>query len=104
MKIIANTGLVSLVAYGVEEVPRLTSHIVKPHGRLPWFVTASQALADRIGHGNGSKDENASIRTADSNWKYQDRLGSNRSDRELQTVNVQPPLTDPSQEKVLRKW
>ncbi|KAJ4367407.1 hypothetical protein N0V83_006989 [Neocucurbitaria cava] len=77
---------------------------IKPHGRLPWFITAGQALADRLSHGrNKNQNDNTSIRSGESSWKYQDRLNSKASNRELDTVAVHALPTDPSQEKVLRK-
>ncbi|CAO2650453.1 Nn.00g017450.m01.CDS01 [Neocucurbitaria sp. VM-36] len=77
---------------------------IKPHGRLPWFITAGHALADRLSHGhNKDKHDNTSMRSGESSWKYHDRLNSKASNRELDTVVVHPLPTDPSQEKVLRK-
>jgi AGZA family xanthine/uracil permease-like MFS transporter len=44
-----------------------------------------------------------SIRSGESGWKYRDRVGSHGSNRELETVVVQPLPTDPRREKVYRK-
>jgi AGZA family xanthine/uracil permease-like MFS transporter len=76
--------------------------IVKPHGRLPWFVTAGQALAGRVRGEGSSKADDVSIRSGESGWKYHDRIGSHGS-RELETVHVQALPTDPRREKVFRK-
>ncbi|OAL50754.1 hypothetical protein IQ07DRAFT_437056 [Pyrenochaeta sp. DS3sAY3a] len=76
---------------------------VKPHGRLPWFITASQALADRLGHGNKNNSDGTSEQSEESSWKYHDRLNSKSSNRELSNVVVHALPTDPNEEKVLRK-
>ncbi|KAF1939538.1 purine transporter [Clathrospora elynae] len=76
---------------------------IKPHGKLPWFITASQAIVDQVRHSERHKEENASIRSGESGWKYHNRVGSNGSNRELETVVVHPLPTDPRREKVLRK-
>lgn len=77
--------------------------LVKPHGKIPWFLGASQALADHVRGRRGSdRGDSASIR--DNGWDYQDRLeskGSNQ-DAELERVHVLMPR-DPDREKVLRK-
>jgi AGZA family xanthine/uracil permease-like MFS transporter len=76
---------------------------VKPHGRLPWFFTASQALAAQLrGRRDGRRDSSASIRTGEDGWDYQDRLGSKASNQEPQLESVVHPMpTTPV--KVLRK-
>lgn len=79
--------------------------LVKPHGKLPWFFTASQAVADQLRANRGTeRSENRSFRSA---WSYQDRLGSKASNQEpeLETVVFQTlsPPTNPNREKVLRK-
>jgi AGZA family xanthine/uracil permease-like MFS transporter len=76
---------------------------VKPHGRLPWFVTAGQAIAGRVRTSSGSKDDDMSMRSGESGWKYHDRIGSHGSNRELETVHVPALPTDPRREKVFRK-
>ena len=70
----------------------------KPHGKLPWFFTASQAVAARFGYERHSKHENASIRSTSSQERFRTSKGSTR---ELDTVVVMP--RDPRDEKVLRK-
>jgi len=76
---------------------------IKPAGRLPWFITASQSLADRVRgtHTPNSRDA-ISIRSTESEWKYHDRIGSNGSDRELDSVVIQALPTDPRREKVFK--
>lgn len=80
---------------------------VKPHGRLPWFFTASQALADQVRGRRANRTHTAasSRMREDDGWEYQDRLGSKASnqDAELQRVVVQALPANPSGEKVLRK-
>ncbi|KAH9865750.1 hypothetical protein J1614_009337 [Plenodomus biglobosus] len=77
---------------------------ITPHGRRPWFVNASIWLGDRLGHNSKrEKDDNASVRSSDSRWEHHDRVGSYGSSQELQIVTSHPLLTDPRQEKVLRK-
>ncbi|KAH7388704.1 permease family-domain-containing protein [Pyrenochaeta sp. MPI-SDFR-AT-0127] len=74
---------------------------IKPHGRLPWFITASQALAGQLGHGiSKNKADDTSVRSGESSWKYHDRLHSNSSNRELETVAAPPLPTNPNLEKV----
>jgi AGZA family xanthine/uracil permease-like MFS transporter len=77
---------------------------VKPHGKLPWFFTASQALADQLRGGRGRSDDAASFRASHDGWDYQDRLGSKASNQgpDPDRVIIGMP-TDPSREKVLRK-
>jgi AGZA family xanthine/uracil permease-like MFS transporter len=84
----------------------LTLEPVKPHGKLPWFYTASQALADQVrGRRDHYRDDSASIRTREDGWEYQDRLGSKASnqDAELERVIVRNLPRNPEYEKVLRK-
>ncbi|KAH7130648.1 permease family-domain-containing protein [Dendryphion nanum] len=71
----------------------------KPQGKLPWFITASQAVASRFGYERNSKHENASIRSSSSQKHF--RTTSKGSNQELDTVVVMP--RDPRDEKVLRK-
>ncbi|KAG9186501.1 putative xanthine/uracil permease [Alternaria panax] len=76
---------------------------IKPAGRLPWFITASQSLADRVRGNHTPKSSDAiSIRSTESEWKYRDRIGSNGSNRELDSVVIQALPTDPRREKVFR--
>lgn len=72
----------------------------KPQGKLPWFFTASQAVASRLGYERSTKHENASIRSTSSQERF--RTTSKGSTRELDTVVVMP--RDPRDEKVLRKF
>lgn len=70
-----------------------------PHGRLPWFVTATQAVAQHVSHRQETKlAETASTKSGGSR-----RFGSQSkdSDTELNAVVVIP--RDPRDEKVLRK-
>jgi AGZA family xanthine/uracil permease-like MFS transporter len=53
--------------------------------------------------GSGSKDDDVSVRSGVSGWKYHDRIGSHGSNRELETVHVHAMPTDPRREKVFRK-
>ncbi|KAL6706511.1 hypothetical protein ACN47E_005450 [Coniothyrium glycines] len=78
---------------------------IKPHGRLPWFIAAGQTLVGRLNDGaSKSKKDTASVRSRGS-WTYHNRLGSNGSTREMDTVVVHPIApTDPRNEKVLRKY
>lgn len=102
MKTIASIGLVSIRSLAWERT--LISNLVRPHGKLPWFFTASQALADHVrGRGGSRREDSASPR--EDGWNYQDRLGSKGSnqDAELERVVVQALPRDPDTEKVLRK-
>ncbi|KAL5120253.1 hypothetical protein ACEQ8H_001811 [Pleosporales sp. CAS-2024a] len=81
---------------------------IKPHGKLPWFFTASQTLAGRI-RGHGDEDRRAeSISTGVDNdgWDYQHRLPSSKSSNQGldfgSGMNEAMPM-DPRREKVLRK-
>ncbi|KAH7095892.1 permease family-domain-containing protein [Paraphoma chrysanthemicola] len=80
---------------------------IKPHGKAPWFFTASQALADQVrGRRTKHTHDVAASRIADNDgWEYQDRLGSKGSthEAELERVVVQALPTNPSGEKVLRR-
>jgi AGZA family xanthine/uracil permease-like MFS transporter len=79
---------------------------VKPYGRLPWFLTASQALADQLRERHdGHRADSVSIRMDQDGWDYQDRIGSKASnqDPEFERVVVQAMPTNPNREKVLRK-
>jgi AGZA family xanthine/uracil permease-like MFS transporter len=83
----------------------LTLELVKPHGKLPWFYTASQALALKIrGRRDRRRDDVASIRCEEDEWEYQDRLGSKASnqDAELERVVIRDLPRNPQHEKVLR--
>lgn len=62
----------------------LTPYTVKPQGKLPWFITASQSVADRLGCGN--KNESGSVRSGGSTgtWSHT-RIESKASERELST-------------------
>ncbi|CAG5156901.1 uncharacterized protein ALTATR162_LOCUS4694 [Alternaria atra] len=80
-----------------------TMWLVKPAGRLPWFISASQNLADRVRGTHTPKSHDAiSIRSTESDWKYHDRMGSNGSNRELNSVVIQALPTNPRREKVFR--
>lgn len=82
----------------------LTLESVTPHGRLPWFFTASQAFADQVrGRHDRGREGSASVR--EDGWDYQDRLGSKGSthDAELERIVVPAMPRDPDREKVLRK-
>ncbi|KAF1915043.1 purine transporter [Ampelomyces quisqualis] len=58
---------------------------MKPYGKLPWFFTASQALAAQLrGRRDSHRDSSASIRTGDDGWDYQDRIGSKALNQEPQ--------------------
>ena len=74
---------------------------VKPHGRLPWFITASRAMATHIGHRNSVdvKRDSASFRSTESRERF--RSQSRETNRELDTVDVMP--RNPDDEKVFRK-
>ncbi|CAA9958525.1 Xanthine/uracil/vitamin C permease [Pyrenophora teres f. maculata] len=78
---------------------------ITPRGRLPWFVTASQKLAHRVrGTERPKDDDTLSVRSGDSHWKYHDRLASQGSNRELDSVVVHTTLpTDPHGQKVFSK-
>jgi AGZA family xanthine/uracil permease-like MFS transporter len=83
----------------------LTLEPVKPHGKLPWFYTASQALAVKVrGRRNRRRDDSSSIRTGEDEWEYQDRLGSKASNQEaeLERVVIGDLPRNPNREKVLR--
>ncbi|KAF2706888.1 hypothetical protein K504DRAFT_69750 [Pleomassaria siparia CBS 279.74] len=71
---------------------------IKPHGKLPWFITASQLLAGRIGHHNGQQKDTTSIKSGESQVEI--RGDSKNLDQELDAVVVIPK--DPRDE-VLRK-
>ncbi|KAF2463177.1 uncharacterized protein BDR25DRAFT_337990 [Lindgomyces ingoldianus] len=60
---------------------------IKPHGRLPWFITAPKALAAHFGHGDSRKDS-ASIKSGESQEHF--RGESKDSNQELDTVVVVP--------------
>jgi AGZA family xanthine/uracil permease-like MFS transporter len=92
---------------------------VKPQGKLPWFITASQRLASLAQGGRESSvnaKDDVSIRSGESNMagevsslfreqtsagKDSVRMQSKGSNHELDTVVVVP--RDPRNEKVLRK-
>ncbi|KAH3979785.1 hypothetical protein HBI81_149420 [Parastagonospora nodorum] len=80
---------------------------IKPQGRLPWFFTASQALANQFrGRRDEHREDSFSIRMDNDGWDYQDRLPSKASNqghefpRTIDQINMP---TNPSHEKVLRK-
>jgi AGZA family xanthine/uracil permease-like MFS transporter len=80
--------------------------LVTPHGKLPWFFTASQVLAGHVRRRNGvNKDDTASVRSVGDGWNYEDRLPSKASNQqmELDRVIVQGMPMNPNREKVLRK-
>ncbi|PSN73002.1 hypothetical protein BS50DRAFT_176312 [Corynespora cassiicola Philippines] len=73
---------------------------IKPHGRLPWFVTASQSLASHFGHGSDQmKPDSASTKSGESQQRF--RAGSQDSNQELETVVVIRP--NPLEKTVLGK-
>ncbi|KAF2034930.1 hypothetical protein EK21DRAFT_55348 [Setomelanomma holmii] len=79
---------------------------IKPHGKLPWFYTASQAFADHVRGRRDNRNHDVSpSRVEDDGWEYQDRLGSKASNQnaELERVVVQALPVNPRNEKVLRK-
>jgi AGZA family xanthine/uracil permease-like MFS transporter len=85
--------------------PTLTLEPVKPHGKLPWFYTASQALALKVrGRRDRHRGDVASNRCEEDEWEYQDRLGSKASnqDAELERVVIRDLPRNPQHEKVLR--
>ncbi|KNG48652.1 purine transporter [Stemphylium lycopersici] len=90
-----------------EDVIADTVNPVKPAGRLPWFVSAGQTLADRVrGTSRSKQDDTLSIRSlGESDWKYRDRIGSNSSNRDLalDSVTIQALPADPRHEKVFTK-
>ncbi|KAF2447791.1 hypothetical protein P171DRAFT_452975 [Karstenula rhodostoma CBS 690.94] len=73
---------------------------IKPHGRLPWFITASQAVVSHFGHGSTHelKQDTASLKSGTSQERFHSR--SQNMNRELDTVIVMP--RDPRDEKVFR--
>ena len=72
---------------------------VVPHGRLPWFVRATQDVAAHFGHAHNVKADTASTKSGESQERF--RSDSKGSNMELDTVVVIP--RDPRDEKVLRK-
>jgi AGZA family xanthine/uracil permease-like MFS transporter len=74
------------------------SIVVKPHGKLPWFITASHSLASSFGRDSSGKQDAASTKSSESQKHFRD--GSKGSDQELETVVVAAPRD----EKVLRKF
>jgi AGZA family xanthine/uracil permease-like MFS transporter len=52
---------------------------------------------------NSREDVALSERSGEADWKYRERIGSNGSHRELETVIVQALPTDPRHEKVFAK-
>ncbi|KAF1968659.1 hypothetical protein BU23DRAFT_540923 [Bimuria novae-zelandiae CBS 107.79] len=75
---------------------------IKPHGKLPWFITAGQAISSQFrqhGSTHSLKHDGASLRSGDSREGFRSR--SLDSNRELDTVVAMP--RDPRDEKVLRK-
>ncbi|KAF2794902.1 hypothetical protein K505DRAFT_241169 [Melanomma pulvis-pyrius CBS 109.77] len=72
---------------------------IKPHGKLPWFITASRSLTSHLNHGSDQKQDTVSVKSGESQEQF--RGDSKHSDQELDTVVVIP--RDPRDEKVLRK-
>lgn len=67
-------------------------------------MTAGQALMDRLKARKRKSSDSASIRSSES-WKYQERLGSGGTNRDIDMVDIYAVLpTDPRNEKVLRKF
>jgi AGZA family xanthine/uracil permease-like MFS transporter len=98
MKTTANIGPVSHIAF-FRSSGNLTYTPVKPLGRLPWFLTASQALVDQLrGRRDNRMEDSGSIK---SGWDYQDRLGSKASNQDTELEMAMP--MNPAREKVLRK-
>jgi AGZA family xanthine/uracil permease-like MFS transporter len=64
---------------------------------LPWFITASQAVVSRFGHGDLQHHDSESLKSGESQQQF--RSGSKDSSKELETVVVLPP-TD---EKILKR-
>lgn len=79
----------------------LMVHAVKPHGRLPWFITASQAIVSHFEHGSTHdlKQDSASLKSGTSQEQFHRR--SRDTSRELNSIVVMP--RDPRDEKVFRK-
>ncbi|KAF2176742.1 purine transporter [Zopfia rhizophila CBS 207.26] len=61
---------------------------IKPHGRLPWFITASQALASHLGRRSQQNNDLTSFKSGESQEQF--RSGSKDSNQELDTVVVIP--------------
>jgi AGZA family xanthine/uracil permease-like MFS transporter len=82
-------------------IAELNMHAVKPHGRLPWFITASQSIVSHFGHGSTHdlKQDSTSLKSGNSQEQFRSR--SQDMNRELDTVVVMP--RDPRDEKVFRK-
>ncbi|KAH7414470.1 permease family-domain-containing protein [Phaeosphaeria sp. MPI-PUGE-AT-0046c] len=99
------TKLISGGRIAPDDEDRREYWTVKPHGKLPWFFTASQALADQLRGGRGGRrDDAASFRASHDGWDYQDRLGSKASNQEPDPDRMVVGMPrDPSREKVLRK-
>ncbi|KAF2120536.1 permease family-domain-containing protein [Lophiotrema nucula] len=72
---------------------------IVPHGRLPWFIRATQDVAAHFGHTHNVKADDASTKSGGSQERF--RSDSKGSNTELDTVVVIP--RDPRDEKVLRK-
>jgi AGZA family xanthine/uracil permease-like MFS transporter len=70
-----------------------------PHGKLPWFLTASQTVAAQFGGPSNKEQDTRSVKSGESQRHFRD--GSEGSNQELDTVVVIP--RDPRDEKVLRK-
>ncbi|KAF2657514.1 hypothetical protein K491DRAFT_714361 [Lophiostoma macrostomum CBS 122681] len=70
---------------------------IKPHGKLPWFVTAGHSLTSRFGRDSDGKQDGGSMKSSESRKHFRDE--SKGSDQELETVVVVP-----RDEKVLRKF
>lgn len=79
----------------------LTFTPVKPGGRDPWFIRATQDITDRLN--SDRKADDSSVRSGTSSWRHE-RIGSKGSNRELSDLTIKPnDPTDPRLEKVLRK-
>lgn len=79
----------------------LIVHIVKPHGKLPWFITASQAIISHFEHRSTHdlKHDTMSMKSGESREVFRSR--SRDTNRELDSVVVLP--RDPRDEKTFRK-
>jgi AGZA family xanthine/uracil permease-like MFS transporter len=90
------TKLLSCGRFVPEDEDQREYWTVKPQGKLPWFITASQSIADRLSGSN--RNEDGSVRSGDSTgtWSHT-RIESKASERELSTF-VAP---DSKAEKIL---
>lgn len=74
---------------------------IKPHGKLPWFITASQAIISHFEHRSTHdlKHDTMSMKSGESREVFRSR--SRDTNRELDSVVVLP--RDPRDEKTFRK-